>query len=179
MRVVAMLGSLRKRSFNRALALEAGKYLPAGTSFELLELGALPHYDQDVFDAGLPESAAQLGKAIAAADGLLIVSPEYNYSMPGLLKNGIDWLSRLPEKPLANKPVGIASASMGIFGGVRMQLHLRQALMFTGARMLTRPEFHLGQAQNKFDADLKLVDEETRKHLKGFVDAFVKFVAPA
>jgi chromate reductase len=116
-----------------------------------------------------------LGTAVRAADAVLIGSPEYNYSIPGVLKNAIDWLSRLPERPLDGKPIGIVSASMGLFGGVRMQLHLRQALMFTGGRVLMRPEFFLGGAASKFDERLALVDEDAKKHLRRFWEAFLAF----
>ena len=156
---------------------EVEKMLPPGHSLRVLELGELPHYNQDIFDAGLPQSVVAVGTAVKAADAILIASPEYNYSIPGVLKNAIDWLSRLPTKPLQDKPIAIVSASMGVFGGVRMQLQLRQALMFTGGRVLVRPEFFLGSAASKFDASLTLVDEETKKHLHRFLDSFLEFAS--
>lgn len=177
MRIVAVVGSLRQKSFNRALALEAAKRFPAGTTVDVVTLETIPLFNQDVLDAGVPEPVTTLAKQVAAADAVLVVSPEYNYSIPGVLKNALDWLSRLVERPLNGKPMALASASIGIFGGVRMQLHLRQALMFTGGNVMTRPEFFLGTAGAKFDANLTLTDDETKKHLQAFVDAFVKFAA--
>lgn len=107
-----------------------------------------------------------MGKAIAAADGVIIVTPEYNYSVPGALKNAIDWLSRLPDNPFAGKPVAIQSASPGMIGGARAQYHLRQSMVFLNARVLNKPEIMIGQAASRIDADSATVtDESTRQHL--------------
>ncbi len=177
MQIVAIAGSLRQKSFNRSMLQAAAASLPSGHALNIVELTDIPLFNQDVLDAGVPLSVTTLSRAIVGSQAVLIGSPEYNYSIPGVLKNAIDWLSRLPEKPLNEKPIALASASMGLFGGVRMQLHLRQALMFTGGRVMTRPEFFLGTAQEKFDAEGKLTDAETKKHLAKFLDAFVTFAA--
>ncbi len=120
--------------------------------------------------------AQQAADAIAAADGVVIVSPEYNYSMPGGLKNAIDWLSRLKPQPFAGKPVAIQSASGGALGGARMQYHLRQSMVFLDAHVLNRPEVMIGQAPSKVDAEGRLADEATRKFIADQLVAFAAFI---
>ena len=117
-----------------ALAPSDVAVLPLGS------VGDFPLFNQDVEAQGFPSAVVAMGEAIAKADGVIIVTPEYNYSVPGVLKNAIDWLSRLPTKPFADKPVAIQSASPGLFGGVRAQHHLRQTLVFLNARALAQPE---------------------------------------
>jgi chromate reductase len=117
-----------------------------------------------------------MGEAIGKADGVIIVTPEYNYSVPGVLKNAIDWLSRLPTKPFAGKPVAIQSASPGIFGGVRAQHHLRQTLVFLDARALAQPEVTVTQAAAKFDGKTgELTDKTTREFIARQLQAFAAF----
>ena len=118
-----------------------------------------------------------MGEAIAAADGVVIVTPEYNYSVPGVLKNAIDWLSRLPNQPFAGKPVAIQSASPGALGGARAQYHLRQSLVFLDARVLNRPEVMVGGAYGKADmASGDLTDQATKDFIAGQLKAFADFV---
>src|SRR5450756_3183335 len=126
MHVVALVGSLRRRSYNR-MTYDAAVFLaPGGLTFAEADIGSLPLYDDDVrVQQGYPPAAARLRERIAAADAVLIISPEYNYSMPGVLKNAIDWASRAPDQPFKGKPVAIMGASTGRFGTVRMQHHLR------------------------------------------------------
>ncbi|MBN8899514.1 MAG: NAD(P)H-dependent oxidoreductase, partial [Rhodospirillales bacterium] len=114
---------------------------------------------------GLPPAVETLRSRIAAADALLIVTPEYNGSIPGLLKNAIDWASRPPEQPFAGKPVAIMGASPGVLGTVRAQYHLRQSFVGLDALVMSRPEVMIGQAHTRFDAEGHLTDEKTR----GFV----------
>lgn len=117
-----------------------------------------------------------MGEAIRQADGIIIVSPEYNYSMPGVLKNALDWLSRLPGQPFVGKPVAIQSASMGPFGGARMQYHLRQTLVFLDGRVLNKPEVMVGLAQTKIDAAGQITDKATSDFIAGQLKAFAEFV---
>src|SRR5690606_4805712 len=119
--------------------------------------------DEDVRKQGFPPAAEALREKIRLADALLIVTPEYNYSIPGVLKNAIDWASRPPEQPFQGRPIAIMGASGGVLGTARAQYHLRQCFIFLDSHILNRPEVFIGQAQNRFDADGRLTDEGTRK----------------
>lgn len=177
MNILTLSGSLRAKSYNAALARALPELAPAGMTFhEAAGIGDLPHYNSDVQAAGMPTVAQQLGEAVRAADGLVIVTPEYNYSIPGVLKNVIDWLSRLPSQPFKEKPVLLQSASMGALGGARAQYHLRQVLVFVEARVFNRPEVMIAAAQDRFDASGKLVDGATRDLVGKQLAAFADFV---
>jgi chromate reductase len=117
-----------------------------------------------------------MASMIAEADGLIIVSPEYNYSVPGVLKNALDWLSRVSPQPLVGKPVMIESASPGVIGGARMQYHLRQILVFFDAKVMNKPEAMIGQAMGKI-SEGKLTDAATREFLGKQLQAFADFAA--
>ena len=175
---VVMVGSLRRGSFNAAVARALPALAPDGVSIEPLgSLGDFPLYNQDVQEKGFPSVATAMGEAIVAADGLIIVTPEYNYSMPGVLKNAIDWLSRLPKQPFANKPVLIQSASQGAYGGVRAQLHLRHSLVFVEAQTFNRPEVIIASVQTKVDpATGDVTDPATRGFIADQLKAFAAFV---
>jgi chromate reductase len=180
---VVLVGSVRKGSYNAAIARALQGLASADVGIDILpSVGLLPIYDADLQADGFPEAVTSLGAAIEAASGLIIVTPEYNYSVPGGLKNAIDWLSRLPTKPFGAKPVLIQSASMGIFGGARAQYHLRQIMVFLDAYVMNIPEVMVGQAQHKIDATTgELNDPGTRdfiaRQLKNF-EAFVRKVGP-
>ena len=169
LKVLGICGSMRKASFNMA-ALRACKELaPAGLSINITTLGELPMYNQDVLDAGIPPSVKRHYDEIAAADGVLIATPEYNFSLPPLLKNAIDWVSRVPNQPYMNKPVAVFSCSQGPLGGARVQYDVRKILVQLWGLVLPRPEVFVGAAQTKFDKDGKLTDEATRKFLTELV----------
>jgi chromate reductase len=136
----------------------------------------LPFYDADIQAVGFPDSVTGLGRAIKAADGVVIVTPEYNYSVPGGLKNAIDWVSRLPDKPFAGKPVLIQTASMSLLGGARAQYHLRQTMVFLDAAVMNLPEVMVAQAQNKIDAGGELTDAPTRDIIAKQLQNFAAFV---
>lgn len=177
LRLLGLVGSVRPTSLNRALLRAIGETLPDGVTLESWDrLTEVP-----LFDPGtptLPEPVAALQAAIAAADGLVIVTPEYNYSLPGFLKNAIDWASRPPPtSPLRGKPTGIASASTGISGGMRAQYHLRQILVFTNTPVMAQPEVIIPRAQERFDNDRRLTDESTRTLLRRFGDELAAWVA--
>ena len=176
MKVLGVSGSLRKASFNTAALKACAELMPAGMTLSIAEIGDLPLFNQDVFDAGLPEPVKRFRAAVAAADGLLIASPEYNYGIPGVLKNAIDWVSR-PSRgsPLEGKPVAIMGASAGASGTMRMQLQLRQTLQAVGMYAMPRPEIFVTFCRDKFDADGRLTDEKTREHLRRFLTAFVEW----
>lgn len=162
-RVLGISGSLRKASYNTGLLRAAAELLPEGMTLELADISAIPLYDQDVNDAGFPKPVQELREKVAAADALLIATPEYNYSIPGVLKNTIDWVSRPPNQPLSGKPLAIMGASPGMLGTARAQMALRQVFVFTNLLAINKPEVLVARAHEKFDAEGKLTDETTRK----------------
>ena len=138
---VTLLGSLRKASVNGGVARALPALAPEGVSIApLASVGDLPLYNADVQAKGFPGAVEAMGAAIRTADGVIVVTPEYNYSMPGVLKNAIDWLSRLPQQPFAGKPTLIQSASPSALGGARAQYHLRQSFVFLDAKVMNTPE---------------------------------------
>jgi chromate reductase len=166
LKVLGICGSLRKASFNNAALRACGELMPAGMTFSIFDgLGALPLYNQEIMDAGIPEPVQRLRTAIADADGVLIASPEYNFSLSAALKNGIDWISRVPNQPWQDKPIAVFSASLGPLGGARVQYDLRRILGQLWGHVLPRPEVFIGSAATKFDAQGKLTDEATKKFL--------------
>ena len=160
---VGVLGSLRKGSYNAMLMRAAGELLPPESTLSLAPIGDLPHYDADLDAPGAPEPVRRFKAQVRAADAIVIVSPEYNYSVPGCLKNAIDWASRKPDPALEGKPGMIMGASTGAFGTVRMQHHLRQICVAVNVRLLTRPEIAIAKAQERFDAEGRLIDAPTRE----------------
>jgi chromate reductase len=163
MKILGIHGSLRKASFNR-MALNAAKsLLPAGTSMDIFELDGIPVFDQDQ-EATPPARVAEFKKAIRAADAILISTPEYNYSIPGGLKNAIDWASRpYGDSAWKGKPVAIMGASVGVIGTARAQYHLRQCFVFLDMPAVNQPEVMIGMAGAKFDAAGNLTDETSKK----------------
>ena len=184
MRVLGIAGSLRKASFNRALLRAAQELAPKDMEITAFDIAPIPSYNEDVEKQGDPAPVAALKEAIRAADALLIVSPEYNYGIPGVLKNAIDWASRPPGKsPLNGKPAAIMGASQGTGGTIRMQLALRQAFLFTETHVLPKPEVYVARAQDKFDGEGRLTDEKTREFVGKLLAALVpwaqKFPRPS
>ncbi len=177
LRILGIAGSLREGSFNRALLRTCGELAPASMEVEIFgELGGIPSFDQDLEAEGDPPAVRHLKEAMAEADGLLIATPEYNYSVPGVLKNALDWASRpARETPLRGKPVGIVGASGGGSGTMRAQLALRQVFVFTGSLVLSKPEVYVTRAPEKF-SDGRLTDEGTREHLGRFLSALEEWV---
>lgn len=179
LKVVTLLGSLRKGSFNAMVARTLPKLAPAGMAITPLpSIADIPLYDADTQqEEGFPQSVEAIAAQIREADGVVIVTPEYNYSVPGGLKNAIDWLSRLPEQPLAGKPVLIQTSSMGAIGGARCQYHLRQILVFLDAMVMNKPEFMGGVIQSKVDQQTgEVVDQSTLDHLTGQITAFGDYI---
>ena len=164
--LLAVCGSLRKGSFNRAAMNTAIELKPAGMTVTVADIAQIPLYDEDVRAQGFPPPVETLRQQIKAADALLFACPEYNYSMSGVLKNAIDWASRPPEQPFAGKPVAMISAAAGMAGGARAQLHLRQSCVFLDMHPLNKPEVLIFQAQNKFDDSGKLTDETARNLIR-------------
>jgi chromate reductase len=164
LRVLGISGSIRAASWNTKALRAARELAPAGMEIEVFEgLREIPHYDDDVrTGSGYPPAAERLRAALKAADAVLIYTPEYNYSIPGVLKNAIDWASRPPEQPFDNKPVAVAGAATGLLGTARAQYQLRQMFIFLNGLVLNKPEVMIAQAPTRFDAEGKLTDQATR-----------------
>jgi chromate reductase len=176
--IVAFAGSSRRGSYNRALVRAAVELAPVGMTIEPIEIGGLPFYDADVESQGDPPAVAAFKATLFRADGLLLATPEHNDGIPGMLTNAIDWASRLPGRsPLAGKPVAVMGASPSQVGTARAQLHLRQLLAHTHARVLPPPELLLASAHQRFDAELRLVDETTRRVLRDLLTRFSRWIA--
>jgi len=165
LRVLGISGSLRQGSYNTALLRAAIELAPEGMTITPHDIREVPLYDEDVRAKGLPAPVEKLREAIRAADALLIVTPEYNFSIPGVLKNAIDWASRPPEQPFAGKPLAIMGASGGMSGTMRAQYHLRQVAVFLDMHVLNKPETFVRNAGSLVDASGRLHDEATRKHV--------------
>ena len=175
-KIVGISGSLRQQSLNTGLLHAAGELLPAAATLEIVHLGEIPAYDQDTIDAqGFPAAVQRLRDSIGAADALLIATPEYNYSISGVLKNAIDWVSRPgpnQELPFDGKPLGMMGATPGLYGTVRAQVHLRQIAVYLNMFPINKPEVLVTQASQKFSAG-RLTDEATRDFVKQHVEALV------
>ncbi|MBS0055419.1 NADPH-dependent FMN reductase [Yersinia sp. Marseille-Q3913] len=179
LKIVTLLGSLRSGSYNAMVARALPKLAPAGVTIEALpSIRDIPLYDADVQqEDGFPTTVQAIADQIRQADGVIIVTPEYNYSVPGGLKNAIDWLSRLPNQPLAGKPVAIQTSSMGPIGGARCQYHLRQILVFLDAMVMNKPEFMGGVIQTKVDEQTKELSEQgTLDFLTKQLAAFATYI---
>jgi chromate reductase len=171
--ILGIAGSLRAGSYNRALLRVAGGLLPPGVTMETADISAIPLYNDDARVAHMPEPVEALKRRIDAADAVLIATPEYNYSIPGVLKNVLDWLSKTEHQPFNRKPAAIMGASQGARGTARCQYHLRQVLVCLNALTVNRPEVIVTFAQKKFGAHGNLADAETREQIGKLVHALV------
>ena len=173
MKILSICGSLRKASYSMMALRACTELMPQGMTLQITSIADIPMYNQDVFDAGMPEPVRRIRGEIAAADGVLIATPEYNFSVPAPLKNVIDWASRAPNQAFQDKPVAIISASSpGPLGGARVQYDLRRILTQLWAYPLPRPEVFIGMANTKFDAQGRLTDETTKKFLADLLNGF-------
>lgn len=161
-KTLGICGSLRQGSYNRAALRAAAELLPDGMTLDVADISGLPLYNEDVRQAGFPPPAQKLREQILAADALLFVTPEYNYSTSGVLKNAIDWASRPPNQPFDGKPVAIMGATASLWGTTRAQYDVRKMCVYLNMFPLNKPEVLIAQAQSKFDAELKLTDKTTR-----------------
>jgi chromate reductase len=174
-KVLGMSGSLRKASFNTAALRATGELLPEGMTLEIADLRDLPHYDDDIRVKGYPPVVQAFRDRIKAADAILFVTPEYNYSVSGVLKNAIDWASRPPDQPFNWKPCAMISASGSLLGGVRAQYHLRHMCVSLNCFPLNQPQVYITEAPKKFDAEGRLTDEGTRNLIRQFMTELKSF----
>ena len=174
-KVLAFAGSLRKGSYNKALIRAAVEVKPDSMAIEVFDLEGIPPYNQDL-ETQIPERVTEFKDKIRTADSLLIATPEYNYSVSGVLKNAIDWASR-PNvcNPLEGKPVAIMSASTGRLGGARAQYHLRQSFVFLNMHPVNRPEVMLPNAKDNVDANGNVNNEQTLKLIRQLLEALVEW----
>ncbi|MDB5429609.1 MAG: hypothetical protein JWP35_725 [Caulobacter sp.] len=171
-RILGFAGSLRKASYNRSLLAAAKALAPADMTVEIFDLIDVSLYNADVEAQGDPPAVAAFKAAIRAADGVLMVTPEYNHGVPAVTKNAVDWASRPPRDAVLNaKPIGIIGASPGATGSARGQSQLRQAFEFTNSYCMPQPEILVFRAHEKFDADGNLTDDATRTFLRKYMEA--------
>jgi len=177
LRVVGIAGSLRRASYNRALLCAAQQLAPPSLRIEIEELDDVPLFNADLDGTAPPEGVTRLRQAVQAADGLLLVTPEYNHGVSGVMKNAIDWLSQPPRQSvLDGKPTALMGASTGLAGTARGQTQLRQAFVLTNTPSMLRPEVLVGRAQEKFDGTGRLTDEGTRQFVASFLEQFAVWV---
>jgi chromate reductase len=163
--VLGIPGSLRRHSYNRGLLEVAREVAPDGMTVEIGDLTDVPLYNADVEAEGYPPGVVAFRARIAAAHALLIATPEYNYSVPGVLKNAIDWASRPPESPLRHKRIALMGASAGVMGTVRAQLSLRQSFLNTESYVLLKPEIYVANARDRFAPTGRLIDDGVRERI--------------
>jgi len=166
LRILGIAGSLRRASFNRAALRAAQKLCPEGAAIEIFEIDGLPGFNQDE-EKNPPQKVVDLKARIRAADAILLVTPEYNYSVPGVLKNAIDWASRpYGDSAWTGKPVAVMGASIGALGSARAQYHLRQMFVFLNMEPVNQPEVMIASAGNSFDEQGNLTDETSKKLIR-------------
>jgi chromate reductase, NAD(P)H dehydrogenase (quinone) len=173
--VLGICGSLRTGSYNKATLRTAIELKPPGMTIDTADIGSFPLYNEDVRAQGFPPPVETFRRQIAAADALLFVTPEYNYTISGVLKNAIDWASRPPDQPFAGKPVAMMGAGAGMAGTARAQYDLRKCCVFLDMHPVNRPEVLIGQAQTKFDEQGRLTDEAARGFIRDLLVALEKW----
>src|SRR5215831_10116644 len=175
-RILGIAGSLRRDSYNRAALREATKLLPEDATLDIFELDGIPGFNQDE-EQNPPVKVVELKRRIRESDAILIATPEYNYSIPGVLKNAIDWASRpYGDNAWDGKPVAIMGASVGALGTARAQYHLRQTFVFLNMDAVIQPEVMIGNAAQRFDGEGTLTDEQSRKLIRQLLESLVSKV---
>lgn len=177
--LVGLSGSLRKGSYNTLLLKAAAKLLPTDVSMEIVTIADIPLYNADLDLPAAkqrPEVVEHFRKMLADADGILISSPEYNYSIPGGLKNAIDWASRGEDSPLLRKPIAVIGATIGLWGTTRMQMAFHNVFLFLDMKPVYKPEVLVAQAEKKFDKDGNLTDETTKKLVRQKLEALKELI---
>jgi chromate reductase len=174
-RILGIAGSLRKASYNRSALRAAAGLLPEGATLEDFDIDGLPGFSEDI-EKSPPAKVVELKSRVRAADAILFSTPEYNYSVPGVLKNAIDWASRpYGDSAWTGKPAAIMGASVGTLGTARAQYHLRQMMVFLNMHPLNQPEVMIANASSRFDAQGNLTDEKTREHIQKMLKALVEW----
>ncbi len=172
-KILGFAGSLRKNSYTKALLHATMKLIPKKAKLEIFDLEGIPPFNQDL-ENRMPEKVREFKAKIKAANAILIATPEHNYSMPGVLKNAIDWASRPPgNNSFEGKPIAIMSASPGTLGGARAQYHLRQVLVALNMHAINRPEVIVASVDEKIDEKGNLMDEKTRKKIRQLLESLV------
>ncbi|HWH90934.1 MAG TPA: NAD(P)H-dependent oxidoreductase [Candidatus Binatia bacterium] len=175
--ILGIAGSLRRDSYNRAALRAATKLVPEAATLDVFELDGIPGVNQDD-EQNPPEKVVELKRRVREADGILFVTPEYNCSVPGVLKNAIDWASRpYGESAWSGKPAAIMGASIGGIGTARAQYHLRQMMVFLNMFPINQPEVMIGNAADRFDANGNLTDETTKDYIRRLLQALVDWTA--
>lgn len=176
-KVIGFAGSLRKNSYNKMLLGTVQKMFPQDMEMEIIDIPDIPVYNYDIQESeGFPASIIEIGEKIKQADAVLFATPEYNYSIPGGLKNFIDWLSRLESKPFFGKPMSMVGATTGLGGTIRAQANLRTVALFIETNVMPKPEIYVTRAMEKFDKDGNLIDETTKKVLEKYIERFKEYI---
>jgi len=171
--ILGIAGSIREGSFNRAALRAAQSLVPAGATIETFDIKGLPGFSQDD-EANPPEQVVELKQKIRSSDAILLVTPEYNYSVPGVLKNAIDWASRpYGDSAWSKKPVAVMGASVGMIGTARAQYHLRQMFVFLNMFAVNQPEVMIANAHKHFDQGGNLTDETAKKLITQLLEELV------
>ncbi len=172
-RILGIAGSLRRESYNRAALRAAAELVPEGATLEIFDLDDIPMFNQDE-DQNPPDKVVELKRRIREADAVLFVTPEYNYSVPGVLKNAIDWASRpYGDSAWNGKPAAIMGASVGTLGTARAQYHLRQIMVFLNMFPINQPEVMIGNAAKRFDQEGNLTDDATKEFIRQLLQNLV------
>ncbi|HEV3469642.1 MAG TPA: NAD(P)H-dependent oxidoreductase [Pyrinomonadaceae bacterium] len=174
-RILGIAGSLRRQSYNRAALRAAVELAPEGATLDIFEIDGLPGFSEDD-EQNPPAKVAELKRRIRESDAILFVTPEYNYSIPGVLKNAIDWASRpYGDSAWDGKPAAIMGASIGTVGTARAQYHLRQVMVFLNMFPVNQPEVMIAKASERFDADGNLTDEATKEYIRRLLQSLVEW----
>jgi len=172
-KIIGFTGSLRVKSYNLAALRAATELLPEGSTLEIVDLSPIPFFNEDIEAEGVPQVIVDFKEKLATADAILISTPEYNFSIPPVLKNALDWASRGTDLPLSGKPLAIMSASPGMLGGARVQYHLRQVCVKLDLQTLNNPEVFITHANKKFDQEGKLIDDFTKVSMTKLLQALI------
>jgi chromate reductase len=175
-KLVGFTGSLRKGSYNMTTLVAIKELLPKGVTLEILDVSKIPFFNEDI-EINPPKEVKYLKEKMSLADGVILATPEYNYSIPPVLKNALDWISRGEVTPLEGKNVALISASLSMLGGARVQYHLRQVLVALDANVLNYPEVFIAKAHEKFDENGKIIDEKTKEVIKELIDELLKKIS--
>lgn len=172
-KIIGFTGSLRQNSYNKAALFAAKELLPNEVTLDVIDLSLIPFFNEDDEVLGISNAVSDFREKLQKADAFLISTPEYNFSIPPVLKNALDWASRGPDYPLNHKPIAIMSASPSVLGGARVQYHLRQVCGALNMIAINQPEVFIMESHKKFDQDGKLIDEYTKNAIKKLLDSLI------